>query len=79
MVTETSSTPGEQQQPYLRLATIDDLDKIVDSGFRAFLHDPVLNYFGNVKKVRRKTGPDPSFKSDKSNTNMLTSSDFRCI
>jgi len=61
-MTEISSTPGgQQQQPYLRLATIDDLDKIVDSGFRAFLHDPLLNYFGNVKEVRRKI-PDLSSK-----------------
>jgi len=58
MTTATSSTPSQQQEPYLRLATIDDLDKIVDSGFRAFLHDPVLNYLGNVKKVsRRQTHP----------------------
>jgi len=55
MVTETSPTPSsQQQQSYLRLATIDELEKIVDSGFRAFLHDPVLNYFGNVKKVRSR-------------------------
>jgi len=74
MVTETSSTPSQPQEPYLRLATIDDLDKIVGSGFRAFLHDPVLNYFGSVKKVSRKM-PDPSLESDKNNT--LTSSDFR--
>jgi len=65
MGTETSSTPDIQQhQPYLRLATIDDLDKIVDSGFRAFLHDPVLNYFGNVKNVRSKTPDQSIVKSD---------------
>jgi hypothetical protein len=53
MTTITSSTA--QQQPSLRPATMADLDKIADSSLRAFLHDPVMNYFGNVKKVGRKT------------------------
>jgi hypothetical protein len=37
---------------YVRLATQEDVEDIVDVIHRAFMHDPVLNYFGSVKKVR---------------------------
>lgn len=37
---------------YVRLATQEDVEDIVDVIYRAFMHDPVLNYLGSVKKVR---------------------------
>ena len=52
------SSVGQEQQPYIRLATIGDLKEIVDSGSRAFIHDPPMNYFGNVKKVRLRFKPE---------------------
>ena len=48
------SLTGQDQHPYLRLATIDDLGEIVDCGLRALIHDPLMSYWGNVKKVCRK-------------------------
>ncbi|CAA7262176.1 unnamed protein product [Cyclocybe aegerita] len=36
--------------PYVRLATLDDLDEFVQAANRAFLHDPVFNYFANLKQ-----------------------------
>ncbi|KAJ3508421.1 hypothetical protein NLJ89_g5760 [Agrocybe chaxingu] len=36
--------------PYVRPATLDDLDEFVKAANRAFLHDPVFNYFANLKQ-----------------------------
>ncbi|KAF8164674.1 hypothetical protein BJ912DRAFT_934828 [Pholiota molesta] len=40
---------------YVRLATQEDVEDIVDVIHRAFMHDPVLNYFGSVKKLLDET------------------------
>ncbi|KDR78236.1 hypothetical protein GALMADRAFT_245316 [Galerina marginata CBS 339.88] len=48
MSSEASAT---RATPYVKLATLADLEELVDVAFRAFIHDPVMNYFGNVKKM----------------------------
>ncbi|KAF8970637.1 hypothetical protein BDZ97DRAFT_1652308 [Flammula alnicola] len=53
-MTDSAAPASHPQQPYIRLATLEDLDKIVDIAGCAFIHDPVINYFGNVKKVRAR-------------------------
>ncbi|KAF9054049.1 hypothetical protein BJ165DRAFT_1435859 [Panaeolus papilionaceus] len=35
---------------YSRLATMNDLEQVVDLGERAFIRDPLWNYFGNLKE-----------------------------
>ena len=53
-MTTIPSATAQDQIPYLRLATIDDLDEIADCSVRAFIHDPIMNYWGNVKEVCRR-------------------------
>ncbi|EPQ58781.1 hypothetical protein GLOTRDRAFT_125111 [Gloeophyllum trabeum ATCC 11539] len=42
-------------KPYVRLAKLEELDRIAEMQRRAFIADPVFNYFGRVKAT-----PDPS-------------------
>ncbi|KAJ3514271.1 hypothetical protein NLJ89_g2463 [Agrocybe chaxingu] len=41
----------EKTKPYVRVATLDDLDEFVKVANRAFLHDPAFNYTGNLKTL----------------------------
>ncbi|KAH9476833.1 hypothetical protein JR316_0010748 [Psilocybe cubensis] len=38
------------REPYVRLATTSEFNEFIDTAQRAFIADPVYNYFGNVKK-----------------------------
>ena len=45
-------TPPVIETPYVRIATLEDVEGIVDVMCQAFEHDPVLNYISNAPKVR---------------------------
>ncbi|KAF8164672.1 hypothetical protein BJ912DRAFT_255845 [Pholiota molesta] len=54
MTSSTDPKPASLKL-YVRLATQEDVEDIVDVIHRAFMHDPVLNYFGSVKKLLDET------------------------
>ena len=45
----STSTPNEK--PYVRLATIAEVEVLSEIAVRAFIHDPVINYVNNVDHV----------------------------
>jgi len=45
----STSTPNEK--PYVRLATIAEVEILSEIAVRAFIHDPVINYINNVDHV----------------------------
>jgi len=40
-------------EPYVRVATLSEIETISEIAGRAFIHDPVFNYFNNVDHVSR--------------------------
>lgn len=38
-------------KPYVRLARPEEFDQIIELGTKAFVGDPVLSYFANLKEV----------------------------
>ncbi|KAF9472681.1 hypothetical protein BDN70DRAFT_818299 [Pholiota conissans] len=51
-------TPPVIETPYVRIATLEDVEGIVDVMCQAFKHDPVLNYLSNAPKLLDETS-DP--------------------
>lgn len=45
----STNTPNEK--PYVRLATIAEVEALSEIAVRAFIHDPVMNYVNNVDHV----------------------------
>jgi len=45
----STSTPNEK--PYVRLATIAEVEVLSEIAVRAFIHDPAINYINNVDHV----------------------------
>ncbi|CAA7262255.1 unnamed protein product [Cyclocybe aegerita] len=56
-----SEQMAETTKPYVRVATLDDLDEFVQVANRAFLHDPAFNYSANLQKLI-----DPKVDADES-------------
>ncbi|KAJ3508072.1 hypothetical protein NLJ89_g5954 [Agrocybe chaxingu] len=42
---------AQTDKPYVQAATPEDIDEIVQVAARAFVHDPIVNYFGNAPKL----------------------------
>ncbi|PPR06494.1 hypothetical protein CVT26_004582 [Gymnopilus dilepis] len=49
--TTAADSTGDHVEPHIRLATPLDFDELADVALRAFIEDPVMNYFGSVKKI----------------------------
>ena len=54
--TTAADSTGDHVEPHIRLATPLDFDELADVALRAFIEDPVMNYFGSVKKVWGRMG-----------------------
>ncbi|KAF8875329.1 hypothetical protein CPB84DRAFT_1838769 [Gymnopilus junonius] len=49
--TNAAHAPEDPEEPHIRLSTPADFDELADVALRAFIEDPVMNYFGSVKKM----------------------------
>lgn len=50
---QVSNMDAAHTEPCVRLATLFEIETISEIAGRAFIHDPVFNYFNNVDHVSR--------------------------